>query len=149
VADEQQPSSEALPSSEGVSVDGQALSIAELEAVARHGARLELGAAGRARLTASQATLEQAIAEGQVLYGVNTGFGSLARQRVSGDQLREIQRNLILSGPGPRVGFPNSQARRIGNPLLLGRRVRWSPSQTREFATFRDRPMSFAVARSQ
>lgn len=31
------------------------------------------------------------------------------------------------SGLGPRVGFANSLARRIGNPLLLGRRVLWSP----------------------
>lgn len=90
VADEQ-------PTSESVTVDGHAVGIAELEAVARRGASLRLGDDGRARLAASQAALQHAIASGQVVYGVNTGFGSLARQRVSGDQLREIQQNLILS----------------------------------------------------
>src|SRR5262249_2262006 len=53
--------------------------------------------AARARLQESRGVLEQAIAAGEVIYGVNTGFGSLARQRVQGEQLREIQRNLILS----------------------------------------------------
>lgn len=95
VADEQQAKVEARE--HPVVVDGEAVSIAELEAVARRGARVQLGDGGRARLSASRAALQSSIARGQVMYGVNTGFGSLARQRVSGDQLREIQRNLILS----------------------------------------------------
>jgi histidine ammonia-lyase len=37
------------------------------------------------------------MARGEVLYGVNTGFGSLAQQRIDDAQLREVQRNLILS----------------------------------------------------
>ncbi len=80
-----------------VVLDGGPVSIAELEAVARHGARVELGAQGRQRLTAARVALEGALEQGEVIYGVNTGFGSLARQRVSQDELKEVQRNLILS----------------------------------------------------
>jgi histidine ammonia-lyase len=45
----------------------------------------------------SRAALEAAVDEGEPLYGVNTGFGSLARVRIEAEDLREVQRNLILS----------------------------------------------------
>jgi histidine ammonia-lyase len=64
---------------------------------ARGGARLVLGAGARAQLAASRAALEEALRRGEVLYGVNTGFGSLARERIDAEKLRAVQRNLILS----------------------------------------------------
>ena len=85
------------PSTNGVTVTGEALSLWDVEAVARRGASVVLGEPARVRLEAAHAALGAAMAEGQVLYGVNTGFGSLARQRVSSAELRQIQRNLILS----------------------------------------------------
>src|SRR5687768_7272852 len=78
-------------------LDGGALQMSDVVEIAREGRQLELGARARARLLASRRDLEHAIESGEVLYGVNTGFGSLARQRIEGDRLREIQRNLILS----------------------------------------------------
>jgi histidine ammonia-lyase len=78
-------------------LDGGALAIQDVVEVAREGRKVELTEQARARLAASRTDLEQAIAAGEVLYGVNTGFGSLARQRIDGAQLREIQKNLILS----------------------------------------------------
>ena len=78
-------------------IDGGALGIEGLAAAARGPARVSLGARAQAQLAASRAALEQAMARGEVLYGVNTGFGSLAQQRIDDDQLREVQRNLILS----------------------------------------------------
>jgi histidine ammonia-lyase len=78
-------------------LDGGALDAREVVDVARAGRKVEVSALGQARVAASRADLEQAIADGEVLYGVNTGFGSLARERIEGDRLREIQKNLILS----------------------------------------------------
>lgn len=78
-------------------LDGTAVSLEEVRTVARCRAPLTLGEAGRTLLLASRRTLLDALEHGEVLYGVNTGFGSLARQRVSDEQLREVQRNLILS----------------------------------------------------
>lgn len=80
-----------------VTVTGDAISLWEVEAVARGSASIVFGETARARVTAAHAALGTAMAEGQVLYGVNTGFGSLARQRVSQNQLLQIQRNLVLS----------------------------------------------------
>ena len=45
----------------------------------------------------SAATIEAILAEGRTVYGVNTGFGLLAKQTIRPDQLAELQRNLILS----------------------------------------------------
>ena len=48
-------------------------------------------------IAASAATIEDILAAGQTVYGVNTGFGLLAKQTIRPDQLAELQRNLILS----------------------------------------------------
>ncbi len=59
-----------------------------------------------APIRASRAIVEKALASGQIYYGINTGFGALANQRISPDQLTLLQRNLLLShavGVGPTV----------------------------------------------
>lgn len=45
----------------------------------------------------SRSVVEKALKDGKAYYGINTGFGILANQRVSGEQLSQLQRNLILS----------------------------------------------------
>lgn len=82
---------------ETVSLDGGALALEAVERVARGGARVVLTASAGERLQASRRALEDAIAAGEVIYGVNTGFGSLAQERVDGERLRDIQTNLLLS----------------------------------------------------
>jgi histidine ammonia-lyase len=82
---------------EVVALSGERLGVADVERVARSGARVVLAAAGRQRLGASRSALEAALASGEALYGINTGFGSLARVRIGDEDLREVQRNLILS----------------------------------------------------
>ncbi len=49
------------------------------------------------RVTAAAASVERIVASGETVYGVNTGFGSLANTRIPDDRLAELQRNLILS----------------------------------------------------
>jgi len=41
--------------------------------------------------------IEQALSSGTAIYGVNTGFGRLAQTRIPDDQLKVLQRNLVLS----------------------------------------------------
>lgn len=84
-------------SASNVVVTGDAISLSDVEAVAQDRASIALGETARSRLQAAHAALGATMAEGQVMYGVNTGFGSLARQRVSQDQLLQIQRNLVRS----------------------------------------------------
>src|SRR5438067_4620900 len=54
--------------------------------------RSDVSAVERAR-----ARVEAALADGHAHYGINTGFGALARERVPDDQLARLQRNLLLS----------------------------------------------------
>jgi len=78
-------------------LDGAALSIEAVESVARGSRRVELAPAARQRLDAMR---DQVAAEARgehAIYGVNTGFGSLARVRIEPDDVREVQRNLIRS----------------------------------------------------
>jgi len=49
------------------------------------------------RVRRSRALIERLIAGGKVAYGVNTGFGSLASQRISASDLEQLQHNLVLS----------------------------------------------------
>jgi histidine ammonia-lyase len=80
-----------------VILEGEPSTLAEVERVARGRAPVVLHENARSRLRASRAALERVIASGEPIYGVNTGFGSLARQRISGAELSAVQRNLILS----------------------------------------------------
>ncbi|MDZ7808639.1 MAG: histidine ammonia-lyase [Gracilimonas sp.] len=45
----------------------------------------------------SRQVVEEALKKDEAFYGINTGFGILANKRIGGDQLKQLQRNLILS----------------------------------------------------
>jgi len=50
-----------------------------------------------AAIKASAAVVEAIVAKGDAAYGINTGFGLLAKTRIPDNKLEELQRNLILS----------------------------------------------------
>lgn len=77
---------------------GTTLAPADVVTLARApGATLALDPAARARLATSRALVEAAIRRGGAIYGINTGFGKLANVRIPGDQLDQLQVNLIRS----------------------------------------------------
>jgi len=80
-----------------VTLTGEPLSIGAVEAVARWGASVVLTDQASTNLRRGRAALEAALAGGAVLYGVNTGFGSLSTKRIDDDDLRQVQRNLVRS----------------------------------------------------
>jgi histidine ammonia-lyase len=45
----------------------------------------------------SREVVEDALTKNEAFYGINTGFGILASKRIGDDQLKQLQRNLILS----------------------------------------------------
>ncbi|HEY3706750.1 MAG TPA: histidine ammonia-lyase [Terracidiphilus sp.] len=92
-----------------LTLDGQPLSLAEIEAVSVSRVRVEIAAAARERMAASRALIEEIVAAGQTVYGVNTGFGKLADVRVSNENLAQLQLNLVRSHAGG-VGQPLSEA---------------------------------------
>jgi histidine ammonia-lyase len=80
-----------------IELDGRSLGFAEVAGVASGGARVELAAGARERVNACRATVERALARGEVLYGVNTGFGDLANVRIPEAKLLVLQERLVLS----------------------------------------------------
>jgi histidine ammonia-lyase len=78
-------------------LDGQRLTLDEVERVAGGAESVSLAESARARMSESRRVIERIIAEGQVVYGVNTGFGKLSDVRVAHDELRELQVNLVRS----------------------------------------------------
>ena len=56
-------------------LDGQTLTLEEVARVARGEAEASLAGAARARMAESRGVVERIVAEGRIVYGVNTGFG--------------------------------------------------------------------------
>jgi histidine ammonia-lyase len=88
-----------------IELTGGALTIEQLVAVARGGERVApLSPEVHARMQRSHQWVVDAIADaGKVIYGVNTGFGSLANRRISADEAQRLSRNVIaacLTGVG-------------------------------------------------
>jgi histidine ammonia-lyase len=70
--------------------------------------RLALAASARQRVERSRRVLESLIETGATIYGVNTGFGKLANQRIAPDEVLALQENLLRShavGMGPLLGL--------------------------------------------
>jgi histidine ammonia-lyase len=78
-------------------LDPGRLTLAELRALWAAPQRVTLPDTARAAITASAAAIEAIVARGEAAYGINTGFGKLARTRIPDAQLEQLQRNLILS----------------------------------------------------
>ena len=80
------------------------LTLEDLRGLMKGGTAVELDGGCWAAVEASCEVVRTAAAADQPVYGVNTGFGSLARTRIPADDLRELQRRLVRShavGSGP------------------------------------------------
>jgi histidine ammonia-lyase len=75
---------------------GEKLTIADVVSIAG-GTAAKFAGGATARLEASRAVVEQAVRSGAVVYGVTTGFGSLADVRLSPEDATELQHALLRS----------------------------------------------------
>src|SRR6185312_11620728 len=76
------------------------LTLEAIAAVARAGKKVQLTPEARARIDAARRVVDRIQDGGDAapaVYGVNTGFGFLADVRISADEIRNLQRNLIRS----------------------------------------------------
>jgi len=89
-------------------LDGQPLTLAEIEVVSLAACPVAIAPAALARVAASRGQIEQILAAGQTVYGVNTGFGKLSDVRIPADKLAQLQTNLVRSHAGG-VGRPLSE----------------------------------------
>lgn len=59
--------------------------------------KAELSAGAKALMQKSRSYIDGRIASGEVMYGVNTGFGAFSSVRISDSEIEQLQRNLIRS----------------------------------------------------
>lgn len=108
-----------------VSLTGRDLTLKALAEFDARRPQVTLAAAARHSMQASVEVVHEVMRTGRVCYGINTGFGALARQHISNDQLVQLQYNLVRSH-ACGVGEPLTPAvtRRIlllkANSLAIG-----------------------------
>jgi histidine ammonia-lyase len=78
-------------------IDNQLVDLAELREVWRRPVTVELGNEARCCVAESNELINDVLAGGDQVYGVNTGFGQLAQVRVSNEDLAQLQENLVRS----------------------------------------------------
>jgi histidine ammonia-lyase len=86
---------------------GETLTLADVAAVAA-GADVSFSAASRQRVAAARRVVEDAVASGEVVYGVTTGFGALANVRIDPAQASDLQHGIVRSH-ATAVGRPLSR----------------------------------------
>ncbi len=96
-----------------IQIDGETLTLDQLYAIALDGAEVDLSQQARERMNASRAVVERLIESNAAVYGVNTGFGKMASVRISREQIRTLQTNLVRShacGVGAPLSEPEVRA---------------------------------------
>lgn len=102
---------------DAVILNGQPLTIEDIEDVALRARPVEVASEALVRVDASRALIERILAQGDTVYGVNTGFGKLSDVRVAPEKLAELQVNLVRSHAGG-VGQPLSEGESRAMVLL-------------------------------
>ena len=97
-----------------VTLDGRTLGRAEIVAVARHRARVQLAAEARDRIARSRAVVERLVAERAKVYGLTTGFGSKRDVVIEPKEVGQLQVNLIRShAAGVGTALPEDETRAV------------------------------------
>lgn len=88
------------------------LPLAQLRTIAARFDPISLAPECEARVRASAATVQDIVAVGKPAYGINTGFGKLAKVQIPADQLEQLQANLVQLPATTRI----ATSRRISPP---------------------------------
>ncbi len=79
-------------------IDGESLTIEDMVDVARHGREARLSAKAEERVDACRAWVERVVQEGKLtVYGLTTGYGSLAEVNIPPSEVQALSRNMITS----------------------------------------------------
>lgn len=96
-----------------IALTGNDLTFEQLHRVALDRAAVALSPQALQRMNASRAVVDQLVSSGATAYGINTGFGKLASVRISAEQVRDLQVNLVRShscGVGAPLTEPETRA---------------------------------------
>jgi histidine ammonia-lyase len=93
-----------------LTLDGETLTTADLYRASKGEVTLELGTDARTRAGLGRDVVDRITKTGEVVYGINTGFGLFSNVTVEPEQLSQLQVNLI-----------RSHACGVGTPLTMER----------------------------
>ena len=79
---------------------------------------IELNEASKQQLLKSKQNVEKIVASGQTVYGINTGFGPLCDTKISADETRQLQHNLLISHA---VGVGNPIKKELSKTMLIAK----------------------------
>ena len=96
-----------------VFIDGNHLTLDQVESVARGRAKVMLLPDAISRIEQSRTVIEEILANHETVYGVNTGFGKLSDIKIDTDHVNELQLNLVRrhsAGVGEPYSVPVTRA---------------------------------------
>src|ERR1700741_947359 len=94
-------------------ISGNDLTLEAVREVALERRPVLLAPDARERVNAARAVVDALVADNQVSYAITTGVGKLSDVRIAGDQIRELQINLVRShsvGVGEPLSIPETRA---------------------------------------
>lgn len=78
-------------------IDGNSITVESLWEMTHEQGQYKLTSEAAKKIKSSRDYIETRIRNGEVMYGVNTGFGAFSSVRISDDQIEQLQKNLIRS----------------------------------------------------
>lgn len=78
-------------------LNGNSLTLSDLTSAARGAASFALASDAREAMAASRRLVDRCVDEERTVYGITTGFGVFSEVSISRENVRKLQRNLILS----------------------------------------------------
>ena len=90
-----------------IAIDGSGLTVERLVSVARSGESVEITPDAVDRIKVCRVMLEEKLADGEIMYGINTGIGEFAAVVLNDEQVKQFQRFVIynhaagIGGPAP------------------------------------------------
>ena len=80
-----------------VSFDGETLSSLQVELVSKGFAKVEISQSAQIKINKARKVVDNILESDKVVYGINTGFGALVKEKISKEDLETLQLNLIRS----------------------------------------------------
>jgi len=82
---------------ETIEINGGQLTLSQLRSIYQEEVEIKLGAGCLSKIEQSVATVKEVIRSGRVIYGINTGFGLLAKTVIPEEELEHLQHSIVLS----------------------------------------------------
>lgn len=99
-----------------VIITGSDLTVEQFIAVCRYGAKVELSQESRTNILVSRHIVDELVEEGEVVYGITTGFGKFSDVVISREECKLLQKNLIITHA---VGAGNPFSTDVARGIML------------------------------